>query len=265
MDGEDIKRIVEPQPDLHQLDGAVADQGGEGAEHQRRAGRDEAGGRCHRGEAGDCAGREANGGRLAESHALDRDPHQRGRHRRGVGVDDRGRGVVGRGQCRAAVEAEPADPQQHRADHRQAWSVRQQRAGREALPAAEEQGDDQRRQASGGVDHDAACKVERAELRQPAAAPYPMRHGCVDDQAPQAGEDDHPREPRPIDPRTDHQGGGDRGESHLEQREGAFRQSGVRAHVVKVRRNQHESPAATDHAVGHVAECHGIAGDDPHQ
>jgi hypothetical protein len=58
-----------------------------------------------------------------------------------MGVDDRRSGAAVRGQRRAAVEAEPADPQQHRARASSAGRVRQQRWTGKALPLAEQQRD----------------------------------------------------------------------------------------------------------------------------
>ena len=75
--------------------------------------------------------------------------------------------------------------QQHRPDHRQARRVRQHRRAGKAFAPAEQERDHQGGNPRGGVDHDAAREIERAEPGcQPAPAPYPMRRRSIDHQAP---------------------------------------------------------------------------------
>ena len=165
---------------------------------------------------------------------------------------------------RAAVEAEPADPQQRRADHDQRRAVRQHQRLGKAHPLAEQHGRDQRRDAGRGVDDDAAGEIHRAHAGgQPAAAPHPVGDRRIDHQAPQRREGDHPAEPRPVDPGADHQRRRDRGEHHLEEGERALRDLVTLADVAEV--EQHPGIAAADPAVGHLAERQGVAGDDPQQ
>ena len=63
--------------------------------------------------------------------------------------------AIGR-QRAAAVEAEPADPQHAGACHSHARIVRRQHVAREAGARADHESRDQRADAGGGVDHDAA-------------------------------------------------------------------------------------------------------------
>ena len=140
--------------------------------------------------------------------------------------DDNGhrRAAIG-GQCAAAVEAEPADPEQAGADHRQTGAMRRVQGIGKAAPAADHHRDDQGRDPGRGVHHQAAGEIHHPHLGQPAAAPNPMADRRVNQQQPGAGEQDHGRKFDPLGIGPDDQRRGDHGEGHLEGKKGAFRQT----------------------------------------
>ena len=85
---------------------------------------------------------------------------------------------------RAAIEAEPADPQHAGADHRQRRAVRRNLALREMAALADHHGADKGRRAGSGVNHDAAGEIHHAPRGHDAAAPDPVGHGRIDKQQP---------------------------------------------------------------------------------
>ena len=110
--------------------------------------------------------------------------------------------AVGRERA-AGVEAEPAEPQQAGAEQRERHVVRQQRRrldSRGACPT--HQRGDQRGDAGVDVHDRAAGEVERAHLREPAAAPHPVRDRAVDDERPQRDEHHVGREAHALDDRA---------------------------------------------------------------
>ena len=126
------------------------------------------------------------------------DPRQGGCCGCCVGDDERaGREPAGR-KGRAGVEAEPAEPQEARAEdgHRHVMRLHPFAVGD---APADENGNDQGRQARRGVDDGATSEVEGAELEQPAVGgPDPMGDQRVDQDGPQDGEEDEGCEPLPL-------------------------------------------------------------------
>ena len=144
-------------------------------EDQRAGGSDEAARRRDRDEAGDGAGGGTQHRRLALGHPLDDHPAQHGGGGGDQRVDEReGRGVAGF-ERRSGVEAEPAHPQERRADHRERQVVRRHRVAAVADPLADHVGADETRDAGVDVHDRAAGEIERALLPQPAAL---RRFGC---------------------------------------------------------------------------------------
>ena len=82
---------------------------------------------------------------------------------------------------RAAIEAEPADPQHAGADHREREVVRRQVLGAVALALAEHLCRDQAADAGGQMHHEAAGEIEHAHGGEEAAAPDPMRQRHIDE------------------------------------------------------------------------------------
>ena len=172
--------------------------------------------------------------------------HQRPRHhRRGrgqEGVDEGDRGDAAGFQRRAGVEAEPADPQDRRADHGQGQVVRLDRLA----PVADALADHVRADQAGdrGIDvHDgAAGEIQRALGEQEARLgqhavdrvgagerirageePDHVRHRQVGEGEPQHGEQQHAGELHAFGERADDQRAGDAGERALEHEERQFR------------------------------------------
>ena len=112
-------------------------------------------------------------------------PGQRRRRGGELGDGHRHAGIAAGADCRAGIEAEPADPQQRGADHRVDQVVRRHVLGAEALALAEHQGADQAGDAGVDVHHGAAGEVEHAPVAEEAAAPHPVGDRRVDDQRPQ--------------------------------------------------------------------------------
>ena len=123
-----------------------------------------------------------------------------GEHRRdggGVGghqdVQHVRRGLEAHGG--AGVEAEPAQPEDEQADHRQGHAVAGDRLG-PAVPAVladpgpQDDGARQRGPAAQGVDGGIPGKVQKAQAGQPAAAPDPVAHDGVDHQRQDKGKED---------------------------------------------------------------------------
>ena len=107
---------------------------------------------------------------------------------------------------RAGIEAEPAEPQQARAEDGHRHVVRLHRLAVDGA-AADEQGDDQGRDAGADVDDGAAGEVERAELEQPAVGrPDPVGQRRVDEDRPEDREQDERAEPLALG-----EGAGDEG------------------------------------------------------
>ena len=115
-------------------------------------------------------------------------PGQRAHRSRRVGRHEGVARQAVRGQRAARVEAEPAEPEQARAQHRHRQVVRLHLLLAQADPVAEHRRRDQRRDAGGDVHDGAAREVERAELAQPAARrPRPSARADRRRRSPRAG------------------------------------------------------------------------------
>src|SRR5207253_10879658 len=116
--------------------------------------------------------------------------------------DERVRGQPAGGDRAAGVEAEPAEPEERRAQDGHRRIVRVHRLAAEAdAPAKDERGDE-RRDATRDVHDGAAREVERTELAEPAAAPDPVRDRVVDERGPEQREDDEGLEPLALGERA---------------------------------------------------------------
>ncbi len=171
---DDTERVVDVPERLQERDvvvGDVDDHRGDDADRDRAPAVDVAGGRRDRDEADDHAVDAAEQRRLAPGRVVAADPRQE--RDRGAEV----RVQHGRGGVRAdvvgiaAVEAVPAEPEQAGADSDHGQVVRRVDLAVARKPRPDHPGGDKARDAGGEVDDVAAGEVDRALLREPAAAP----------------------------------------------------------------------------------------------
>ena len=147
--------------------------------------------------------------------------------------DDRHRGARAGTERRAAVEAEPADPQQAGADHGHRQIVRRKIFRAVAAPLAEHQRRDEPRHAGIDVDHRAASEIEHAHGLQKSPAPDPMRERHIDDEQPQDREQHECRKTHAIRDCARDECDRDDREGHLVDHEQALGDGfGERAHAI---------------------------------
>ena len=132
----------------------------------------------------------------------------------GVGEGEHAR-VAGR-EAAAAVEAEPAEPEQAGAEQHVDRVVGEERLAAVVLAGADDQRRRQGREAGAHLDRDAAGEVEGAAGLQPAAAEGPVGEHGVDEHRPERGEDEEGAEAHPLDHRAGDQRDGDDAEGRLE-------------------------------------------------
>ena len=123
----------------------------------------------------------------------------------------------------AAVEAEPAEPQQARPDQHVDGVVGQECLAAVVLARTDDERRRERRKARRHLDRDAAREVERAALEQPAAAEAPVRQHRVDEDGPQGGEDEERAEAHALDDGARDQRDRDDAEGRLEGEEDELR------------------------------------------
>ena len=246
---------VVPTRAVLELAAAVAEDGGEDAHDEGRPRADEAGARRDRGESGDGAHAETDERRLAVAQPLDANPDSEGGGGGDLGVDGGVGGAAGRGEGRAAVEAEPAKPQHRRAQGHKGDVVRLlvHLGTLDGGAGAEDVDGGKGGEAGGGVDDDTARKVPHAPLAHPAAAPHPVAKGRVDEDDPQADEDEVRGEAQAVGEGSRHEGGGDDGEHALvagEDQAGDVGDHGAR----RVRREARADVVAVQRVAVHVVE-----------
>ena len=124
-----------------------------------------------RDETGDGTRGGADRGGLAVLDLLDDEPGQQRGGRGGDRVDEGERGGAVGGELGAGVEAEPAEPQQARAEEHERRVVRNVRALLEADALAEHERERQCRGAGVDVDSRATREVDRRRARRRPAGP----------------------------------------------------------------------------------------------
>ena len=219
MNREYIKRVVDLGLVADQDDRFLAQDPGYRADQQRRPRADEARRRRDGGQPRDGARDDADQGGLAEFDPLPQRPGERGSGGRDMGHRDRHCRTTVCGQLRAAVKAEPADPEHRRTDHHEA---RVMRRGVVVEAWTKEDREDQRREAGCFMHHDSAREIAHADfakdatIGQETAAPDPMYHGRVAQQHPETREEHYKAKADTLHIGTDDQRGGDHCECHLE-------------------------------------------------
>ncbi len=212
---EHVERLVDPRPrppDDHR----VAGQRAEEAEHHRPAGADEAARRRDQHAADDDRRRCADRGHPPAPDQVEDEPGEQRAGRRQQGVDEGEHARVAGRDAAAAVEAEPAEPQQAGADQDVDGVVGEERLAPVVFARADDQCRGQRREAGAHLDRDAAGEVERPLLGQPAAAEGPVGEHRVDQHRPERREDHPGAEPHPLHHRAGDQRHGDDAEGPLE-------------------------------------------------
>ena len=272
--GEDVERIIQARARAEQ-DHEVAGEGGDSAQGQRTERAHEAGGGGDGHETDDDAGRGAHGGDVSGAHGVeDRPDHQR-RHRRQEGVGERQCRRSVRGERAAAVEAEPAEPEQPGAQQHEGDVVRQDRLAPIVLAGAQHRRGDERRHAGVDVHDGATGEVEHAQGTEPATTPDPVGDGGVHQEQPHRDEHDVGPEAHALHHRTRDQGRRDDGEGALIGHEQQVRNGALGRQVDTVQERVaesaeprrargereavgHERPQDPDKPEGHVAHHHGV-------
>lgn len=193
MDGKDVEGVVDARQEL-ELGGKVAAGAAAEADDDGAPGGDEAGGGGDGDEARDGAGAEADGAPFPLEAVVEQDPGEAAARGGQVGHVAGHDGAEVHGQRGAAVEAEPADPEEDGAEDDVGHAVR---AVWEALrlgvarSLAEHDAVRERAGARGDVHRAAACEVVRGQLVQPAVCvPRPVGDGVVYYRRPDEDEDD---------------------------------------------------------------------------
>ena len=163
----------------------------------------------------DRAGDQPQHRRLAALDPLQPAPHQRAGAGGEMRGDDREHRARPRRERRAAVEAEPADPQQPRADDRQRQIERREILAAETLALADHQRRDQPGDAGVDVHDGSAGEIQQTHLLQEAAAPHPMRRGNIDDEQPHRAKQHEGRELHALGDRAADQRASNDREGHL--------------------------------------------------
>jgi hypothetical protein len=216
--GQYVERVIERCPRT-QLQREIAGDCGDAAEQDRVHRVDEAGGRRNRDETDDDGCCCADGSCLARAHHIKEGPdHQRRRRRQHRGDERQACNRTG-GERAAGVESEPAEPQNAGTQKHERNVVRQQRRGAVLRALAEHHSRHDGRRRRVHVHDRAAGEIKRAPLRQPSAAPYPMRDWCVDRKHPQGDKRRVGGKAHALDNRSGNQCRGDDRECALESHE----------------------------------------------
>lgn len=209
VDGKDVESLVDANEKL-ELGGKVGGSTTDNTEDGAGPDGDVTGSGGDGDETGDGAGAEADGGPLALQAVVEEDPRQTGQASGQVGdEEDLGRQDVG-SEGRAAVEAEPADPEKDGAEHDVGDVMGPVGETVQTLvtsPLADHERVSEGGDAGVDVDGSATGEVEGAEGVKPAVgAPGPAGDGVIDDGGPYKDEYDGGKDAATV-------GNGTKGES----------------------------------------------------
>ena len=187
------------------------------------------------------------------------DPGDQRRSRCKDGVDEGEGSRAVRGKRTPTVKPEPPEPEQSRAKQHEGYVVGQQRLAAVVFSRAQEKGRHDRRRSGVDVNDGAAGEVERAELRQPSTAPYPVRDRSVHEQNPENYERQVRTETHTFDDGAGNERHGDDGERTLEAHEKQVRDraEGFQADVIQ---QGHRKTTAQQRP---LAESQGVADQRP--
>ena len=164
------------------------------------------------------AGRGPEDRRPFRDKPVDHHPSDcRGRRCR-VRVDESRHGELVRLERASRVEAEPAEPQERRADQRVRHVVGRRRDAREARPPANDQRHHERGNPRRHVHHGPSRKIQGAEVVEPSVlAPHPVGNGIIDERGPHESEHHEGRKLDSLRIRPRDERRCDDGEHHLEE------------------------------------------------
>ena len=219
VDTDDVERIVKAPAEL-EADGQGGSRTGDQAEAEGADRADVGAGRGDGDQAGNHTGGGTERGRVTVADAFRDEPAEHGRCGGCEGVDPDQAALLRR-RCCAAVEAEPAEPQDRGTEHHERDVVRAVVGVlAEALAVADDQHEDQRGDTGVDVDHCAAGEVNRraegladcAFRAEQPAAPDHVGQRAVHQRDPDRDEDGPGAELGAVSDRAADQGDGDDGE-----------------------------------------------------
>lgn len=210
MDSKDIKTVVDANEEL-ELGGKVTAETAHDTDDDGTPGRHEARSRSNGNEAGDGAGAETDGAPLLLEAVVEEGPGDAAAAGGEVGHVAGHDGADVHGQGRAAVEAEPTDPEEDGAEDDVGdvvGSVGEAVVAAVPRALAEHEGVGERAGARRDVDGAAAGEVVAGQVEEPAVGvPGPVGDGVVDDGGPDEDEDDGGEHAAAISNGTDGEGG----------------------------------------------------------
>lgn len=220
MDSKDIEGIVKVVAGLPR-NAQIADTGTNEAKDERGGGRDEARSRSDGGKASDGASAESNQGELLVVAVIEHDPDKATDTGRQVGVDDGLDTTRVGGEGRAAVETEPAEPEESSTDKDKGNIVGHGRRVVVVLALAKDHGVGNSSGSGTDVHGSATGIVHDTHDGQPAVgAPDPVGDDVVDKGAPDEQEQDRRHDAHALGRCTIRQSRSDGGEHELEEEEG---------------------------------------------
>ena len=220
---------------------------GQRADHDGRRRVDVARRRGDRREPRHGAGDPTEHGGVPVLDPLDDEPHDHGRRRRDLGVDEGLGGHPVGLQSVAGVEPEPSEPEDAGPEDDERDRVRQRRMIRPDAAPTENDQQRQRRRPGRGVDHHAAGPVLRPARGQPTRRrPEPVGDRRVDQDRPQRQEHRPAQRPAAGSRRHPSPGRGDDREHHLVGHEGQRGDRDRRADGVQCRRRSQPEVSQTE-------------------
>lgn len=214
--GPDVESVIEIEL-LGELDAAVAPRHAEDTDDEGGPRLDVSGSRSDGGETGDGTDASTDEGRLTFHLPFEQEPAEESRRGGNLRVHSGESGGAVGSQRGAAVEAEPAKPEQAGTEGNERNVVR---VGVELITfelLAVRQGEDggQGGETGGGVHDDAAGEILDALLSHPAAAPDPVAEREVDQVNPDEDEDEVRHEAHAIGKSASHEARRDDGKHAL--------------------------------------------------
>jgi len=214
--GPDIESVIEIEL-LGELDAAVAPRHAEDTDDEGGPRLDVSSSRSDGGETGDGADAGTDEGRLTFHLPFEQEPAEESRRGGNLRVHSGESGGAVGSQRGAAVEAEPAKPEQAgtEGNERNVVRVGVELIAFELLAVRQGENGGERGEAGGGVHDDAAGEILDALLSHPTAAPDPVAEREVDQVNPDEDEDEVRHESHAIGKGASHETRRDDGEHAL--------------------------------------------------